>query len=60
MSDTATAAMMLPVATPPNAIVFASERLRVVDMVRGGAALTLGAWLVVTLGAWLLVPRLLG
>ncbi|MCB1315544.1 MAG: anion permease [Leptospiraceae bacterium] len=37
----ASMAFMMPVATPPNAIVFGSERLRVIDMARPGLVLNL-------------------
>ncbi len=41
-------AFMMPVATPPNAIVFGSERVRIIDMVRAGLLLNLaGAVLIV-------------
>lgn len=56
----ASAAFMMPVGTPPNAIVFGCGYLSVRDMVRAGVwfnllglALVLGAW-------WLLAPLALG
>ena len=45
-------AFMLPVATPPNAIVFASEKLTIRKMVREGLALNLIGALIVTLTCW--------
>jgi len=53
----ASAAFMLPVATPPNAIVFAYEGLRIPHMVRAGLGLNLVTVLVIvlillTFGRW--------
>jgi solute carrier family 13 (sodium-dependent dicarboxylate transporter), member 2/3/5 len=56
----ASAAFMLPVATPPNAIVFGSDRLTVLDMVRGGALPTLAAVLLLILVALVWVGVVLG
>lgn len=47
-------AFMLPVATPPNAIVFGTERLRVLDMARVGLALNLIGALAITVVMWTL------
>jgi sodium-dependent dicarboxylate transporter 2/3/5 len=49
-------AFMLPVATPPNAIVFGTERLRVSDMARMGVVLNLIGAIVVTIAVFLLNP----
>ncbi len=56
----ASMAFMLPVATPPNAIVFGSGLLTIPQMVRAGFWLNLLSVVVVTLAATLLVPFLLG
>lgn len=48
-------AFMLPVATPPNAIVFGTSRLRIADMARVGVVLNLAGAVLVTLGAWTLI-----
>jgi sodium-dependent dicarboxylate transporter 2/3/5 len=45
----ASAAFMLPVATPPNAIVFASDEIRIAEMARAGIALNLFCIVAVTL-----------
>lgn len=53
-------AFMLPVATPPNAIVFASGYLSVPQMARVGIWFNLVSGALVTAAAAALVPRLLG
>ena len=52
-------AFMLPVATPPNAIVFASGYVSMPQMVRAGVWLNLLSLILVTGAASLLVPLLL-
>ena len=49
-------AFMLPVATPPNAIVFGSNYLTIPQMARAGIVLNFVSVLVVTVAAWLLLP----
>jgi sodium-dependent dicarboxylate transporter 2/3/5 len=50
-------AFMLPMATPPNAIVFATGHVTVRQMIRAGFWLNAVSLLVVILGAILLLPR---
>ena len=47
-------AFMLPVATPPNAIVFGTKRLKVIDMSRTGFLLNIIGILIVTLTTYYL------
>lgn len=53
----ASCAFMLPVATPPNAIVFGSGLVTIPQMVRAGMWLNLLSILIVTLFAALVLPR---
>ena len=55
----ASCAFMLPVATPPNAIVFGSELIKVPQMMRAGIVINLIAIVVVTLAGLYLVPLFL-
>jgi len=55
----ASCAFMLPVATPPNAIVFGSGMLTIPQMARAGFALNLIAIVLVTVVALTLAPRFL-
>jgi len=47
-------AFMLPVATPPNAIVFSSERIRINEMIRAGFALNIVSIFVITMVFYLM------
>jgi sodium-dependent dicarboxylate transporter 2/3/5 len=47
---------MLPMATPPNAVVFASGGLSIREMIKCGAGLNILFWIVISLMIWFLLP----
>jgi solute carrier family 13 (sodium-dependent dicarboxylate transporter), member 2/3/5 len=56
----ASGAFMLPVATPPNAIVYGSGALEIGDMVRAGIWMNVAFTLLITALTWALVPVVFG
>lgn len=54
----ASCAFMLPVATPPNAVVFGSGYLRIPDMVGKGLFMNIVSIIVITLFVYFLLPEL--
>ena len=54
----ASMAFMLPVATPPNAIIFGTNRVRMIDMARTGFILNLLGALVITLATYYLATAI--
>ena len=56
----ASCAFMLPVATPPNAIVYGSGKFDIATMMKAGLALNIIGIFVVTLFAYFLAPIIFG
>lgn len=59
MTLAASAAAMLPMGTPPNAIVFGSGYIRMKDMLKAGLVLNIISIIVITLFAWILLPLIM-
>ena len=55
----ASCASMMPMGTPPNAIVFASGHIQMKQMMRTGFVMNIVAVVLITLFCWLLVPMLI-
>jgi sodium-dependent dicarboxylate transporter 2/3/5 len=53
-------AFMMPIGTPPNALVCGTGRVRIADMVRYGLVLNLVGAAIVTLACWKLLPLVFG
>jgi solute carrier family 13 (sodium-dependent dicarboxylate transporter), member 2/3/5 len=56
----ASCASMMPMGTPPNAIVFASGHIKFKQMVKAGFVMNVIAVILITLFCWYLVPILMG
>jgi len=59
ISNTATTIAMMPVATPPNAIIFGSERVSIRQMCRAGLVLNLIGVILVTLAMYFIAQPIL-
>jgi sodium-dependent dicarboxylate transporter 2/3/5 len=55
----ASCASMLPMGTPPNAIVFASGHIQIKDMMKAGFVLNIICIILITLFCWLLQPMIM-
>jgi sodium-dependent dicarboxylate transporter 2/3/5 len=60
MTLAASAASMMPMGTPPNAIVFSSGFVKLKDMLRAGFVMNLISIAVITLFCWYVLPLVMG
>ena len=56
----ASCAFMMPIATPPNAIVFGSRRIKMAEMARTGVIINLIVAVLLTVYLFFLLPSFLG
>ena len=56
----ATCAFMLPVGTPPNAIIFATDKIKIIEMVRTGFWINIFAWILIVIATYFLLPLVWG
>jgi sodium-dependent dicarboxylate transporter 2/3/5 len=59
MALAASAASMMPIGTPPNAIVFGSGYVRLKDMLKAGFVMNMVSIIVITLFSWFLLPLIM-
>ena len=53
-------AFMLPVATPPNALVYGTGYIKISDMIKGGIVLDFIAWFFTATIVYFIADKLLG
>ena len=56
----ANCAFMLPVGTPPNAIIFATGKIKIIEMVRNGFGLNILALILIVAAVYVLLPMMWG
>ncbi len=59
MTLAASCASMLPMGTPPNAIVFASKEIKLKQMVKAGFVINIAAVILISLFSWYILPLLM-
>ena len=60
MTLAASAAAMMPMGTPPNAIVFSSGHIKLKDMMKAGFAMNIISIILITLFCWFVLPMVMG
>lgn len=59
MALAASAASMMPIGTPPNAIVFGSGYIKMKDMLKAGFVMNIISIIIITLFSWYLLPLIM-